>query len=102
MPNTQEVYLNLFEDLTDPLERRLLAQRIVDLIALRPRLDLQERHRGEFSGRDVVPRSRNASSSDARSPVRSVRTLLVVRPGAPFVASLLLVEDCVGSEKKFH
>lgn len=40
----EEVYLNIFEDTTDPLERRMLAQRIVDVIALRPRLDLQDSH----------------------------------------------------------
>ena len=39
---SEEVYLNIFEDTTDPLERRLLAQRIIDVIALRPRLDLQD------------------------------------------------------------
>ena len=38
----EDVYLNIFEDTTDPLERRILAQRIIDVIALRPRLDLQD------------------------------------------------------------
>ena len=38
----KDVYLNIFEDTTDPLERRILAQRIIDVIALRPRLDLQD------------------------------------------------------------
>lgn len=41
----EDVYLNIFEDTTDPLERRILAQRIIDVIALRPRLDLQDRQR---------------------------------------------------------
>lgn len=37
-----EVYLNIFEDTMDPMEQRLLAQRIMDVMALRPRLDLQD------------------------------------------------------------
>ena len=41
----EDVYLNIFEDTTDPLERRILAQRIIDVIALRPRLDLQDGQR---------------------------------------------------------
>ena len=41
----EDVYLNIFEDTTDPLERRILAQRIIDVIALRPRFDLQDGQR---------------------------------------------------------
>lgn len=37
-----EVYLGIFEQTTDRQERHELAQRITDVIAMRPRLDLQE------------------------------------------------------------
>ena len=40
--HSEEVYLNIFEDTTDPLEQRILAQRMIDIMALRPRLDLQD------------------------------------------------------------
>ena len=40
--HAEEVYLNIFEDTTDPLEQRILAQRMMDVMALRPRLDLQD------------------------------------------------------------
>ena len=45
----------------------------------------------------VIPQARNefmsallVTSSTARSPVRSVRSLLVAMPGAPFIAFLFL------------
>ena len=37
-----EVYLHIFEETMDRMEQRQLAQRITDIMALRPRLDLQE------------------------------------------------------------
>ena len=59
--NLVDVYLNIFEDTTDPLERRILAQRIIDVIALRPRLDLQEPYFVEaYSASILLLRTRNA------------------------------------------
>eukprot|EP00435_Cladocopium_sp_Y103_P022681 s1770_g5.t1 len=56
-----EVYLNIFEDTTDPLEQRILAQRIIDVMALRPRLDLQEPYFVEaYSASILLLRSRSA------------------------------------------
>lgn len=56
-----EVYLNIFEDTTDPLEQRILAQRMIDVMALRPRLDLQEPYFVEaYSASILLLRSRSA------------------------------------------
>ena len=46
----EEVYLTIFEHTTDLLERQQLAQRICDLVALRPRLDLQDNSGGNRGG----------------------------------------------------
>jgi len=37
-----DIYLHIYEQTTDLLERQELAQRIIDVIAIRPKLDLQE------------------------------------------------------------